>query len=757
MLRYLSLFSGIGAPEKALERLNIPFELVGFSEIDKYAIKSYCAIHNISPELNLGDITEINPKTLPKDIDLITHGSPCQSFSIAGKQAGGDEGSGTRSSLMWYTVEIVAEVKPKYVLWENVKNVLSKKHKPNFDKYISRMEELGYNNFYQVLNAKNYGVPQNRERIFVISIRNDIEKDFKFPEPFDNGLRLKDILEKKVDESFYVNSDKALKLIKEFKQKTNKQSINKNCLNKVENVGNVYPSNGQNGNVSSEEGISPTLSAGTGITGRGIGSCNAPKIMICGNTNPSNKGMNGNVYYELGLSPILTCNKCDAPKICVNEEVSDNEIQKIEIPEVVKVRKYNVDIKELQSLLRDAKLNKGLSINQIAEKLDMPKTLVEHWFRTDKCFSIPDAEVWYKLKDVLGIEITDFDESVTTFEEKEGVYDKSKRCYLIEGIAPTLTCSPDEKIVVRAISSPDRAVKKQNGRRIKDEDDPMFTLTTIDRHGIVEEKETVLSNNLNFVGGIGDRDIVGDDKKLSRNYPQGSRVYNADGIACSQISNGGGIGGPTGLYLTADAKRLGGLFDTEKGKHQIGSVWDKEGLSPTLDTMQGGYRQPCIMEKVKQRNNGDIVLPGNNYNERKVVHPEDGICRTIIGQGHSGNEPKVMVKVANKKGYDIAGIGDSINLQQPSSMTRRGRVGHEVAQTLDTGCYQATLVPYNTVEEILYRIRRLTPLECLRLMGFDDADYEAVKDVCSKSQIYKQAGNSIVVNVLELIFKKLFE
>lgn len=754
MLRYLSLFSGIGAPEKALERLNIPFELVGFSEIDKFAIKSYCAIHNVSPELNLGDITEINPDTLPKDIDLITHGSPCQSFSIAGKQAGGDEGSGTRSSLMWYTVKIVEKVKPKYVLWENVKNVLSKKHKPNFDKYISCMEDLGYNNYYQVLNAKNYGVPQNRERIFVISIRNDIKKDFKFPEPFDNDLRLKDVLEKEVDESFYVNSDKALKLIKEFKLKNSKQLISKYYSNKVDNT---YSSNNQNEKVSSEEGASSMLSTEIEATGRDIESCNAPKIIVCGNTNPSNKGMNGNVYYELGLCPTLTCNKCDSPKVCVNEKISDNEIQKIEIPTTVKIRKYNVDIKKLQALLRDAKLNKNLSVNQIAEKLDISKTMVEHWFRTDKSFCIPDAKIWYKLKEVLGIEITDFDESVTTFEEKEGVYDKSKRCYLIEGIAPTLTYSPDEKIIVRAISSPDRAVKKQNGRRIKDEDDPMFTLTTIDRHGIVEEKETVLSNNLNFVGGLGDKDILGDDKKLSRNYPQGSRVYDAEGIACSQISNGEGIGGPTGLYLTADVKRLGGLFDTEKRKHQIGSVWGKEGLSPTLDTMQGGYRQPCIMEQIKQRKNGDIILSGNNYNERKVVHREDGICRTIAGQGHSGNEPKVMVKVANKKGYDIAKIGDSINLQQPSSTTRRGRVGHEVAQTLDTGCYQATLVPYNTVEEILYRIRRLTPLECLRLMDFDDADYEAIKDVCSKSQIYKQAGNSIVVNVLELIFKNLFK
>lgn len=141
--------------------MNIDYELVGFSEIDKYAIKSYCAIHNVSQEKNLGDITKINTYSLAvnlhyDEIDLITHGSPCQDFSIAGNQAGAEEGSGTRSSLMWNTVEIVKAVKPKYVIWENVKNILSPRHKHNFDRYIEALSELGYCNYYQVLNAKDY-------------------------------------------------------------------------------------------------------------------------------------------------------------------------------------------------------------------------------------------------------------------------------------------------------------------------------------------------------------------------------------------------------------------------------------------------------------------------------------------------------------------------------------------------------------------------------------------------------------------------
>ena len=217
-LKMLSLFSGIGSPEAALKNLGIDYELIGFSEIDKYAVKSYCEIHGVSDQLNLGDITEINIETLPNDVDLITHGSPCQSFSAAGKNHGGDEGSGTRSSLMWNTVAIVEHCRPKYVIWENVKNVLSKKHKHNFDKYLDRMETLGYVNYYEVLNAKGL-VPQNRERIFVVSIRKDVDRGYEFPTIEDNGLRLKDILEPVADEKFYVKNERAEKLISEYKGK----------------------------------------------------------------------------------------------------------------------------------------------------------------------------------------------------------------------------------------------------------------------------------------------------------------------------------------------------------------------------------------------------------------------------------------------------------------------------------------------------------------------------------------------------------
>lgn len=206
-IKIIELFGGIGALTKAFKRLGIPHKIVDYVEIDKYAVKSYNAINdtNFEPQ----DIC-----TWDKDIevDLIMHGSPCQDFSLAGKQAGGDKDSGTRSSLMYETIRIVEKLKPKYVIWENVKNLLSKKHIHNFNAYLETMEQLGYTNYYQVLNAKDYGIPQNRERVFTISIRKDINKVFTFPQKQELKLKLKDMLEDDVDEKYYL-SEKMIKYI----------------------------------------------------------------------------------------------------------------------------------------------------------------------------------------------------------------------------------------------------------------------------------------------------------------------------------------------------------------------------------------------------------------------------------------------------------------------------------------------------------------------------------------------------------------
>lgn len=484
MLKLLSLFTGIGAFEKALENLKINYELIGFSEIDKFAIKSYCTIHNVPEYKNLGDVKKINIDKLP-DFDIMTWGFPCQDISIAGRMKGIQEG--TRSGLYYEGYRILKSKKPKYSIIENVKNLTSQRFKIQFDSILNDIKELGYTNYWKVLNAKDYGVPQNRERVFIVSIRNDIDRNsFIFPSPVELKLKLKDVLEDKVDERFYLTESGIGRLIK----KNNK--LIKDC---------------QNPNISS--------------------------CLIAG-------------YHKMSGS---------------------------------------------------------------------------------------------------------------------------------------------------------------NNQYIAESD---------------------------------------------------------------------------------EVERITGLFDTNKSKHQAGSIYNPNGLSPTLTTMDnGGHKQPYI-----------------------------------------------LVKEGTKKGYAEAMEGDSINYSYPNSMTKRGRIGKEVSQTIlttpsiavlentnkliclnnkekkwsvqdriyDTEGISATVTasefkpkiaerkmfnPYNDKEikdiaptqtancgnsyssaavlisedgTTFMRIRKLTPLECWRLMGFDDDDFYKAKNAgISDTQLYRQAGNSIVVNVLEKILECLFE
>ena len=422
-IKILELFGGIGAIRKAFERQNIPHRVVDYVEIDKYAVKSYNAMFNENFEPQ--DICTYDKNI---EVDLIMHGSPCQDFSVAGKQAGGDLGSGTRSSLMYETVRIVGKLRPKYVMWENVKNLLSKKHKHNFDAYIETMNILGYNSYYQVLNAKDYGIPQNRERVYTVSIRKDIDNgNFTFPNKEELKLRLKDILENEVDEKYY---------LKDYQ------------------VDNIKKSN-----------------------------------------------------------------------------------------------------------------------------------------------------------------------------------------YI------------------------------QNQRRI-------------------QEKDYC-------------------DTLCARDWKDPKCV------------------------------RIGGIFDTEKSKHQAGSIYDKEGLSPTLDVMQGGWRQPSIIEE---------KLPGaygRNFGSKGKVQDKESTCDTLqaaMGNG-GGNVPII------KEEPKIEIIGN----YSPSN--------HDASRVVNSEGLAPTVKENHgtvTATNINYRIRKLTPKECWRLMGFDDYDFEKVECINSNTQLYKQAGNSIVVNVLEKILNNLF-
>ena len=269
MLRVFTAFSGYDSQCMALQRAGVEFDLVGWSEIDKYAIQAHNALYPEYSERNYGDIAIINWDNVP-DFDLFTYSFPCTDISNAGRQSGLSEGSGTRSSLLWECRKAIEQKRPQYLLMENVKALASEKFLPFFLKWQSWLSEQGYTNFAQVMNAKDYGVPQNRERLFMVSILGDAW--FTFPDKQRLAKRLRDVLEDNVDEKYFLSD----KLVECFERR-NELAANKGnghsiaptvtshdyVSNKLLQIGNVVKqagfANPQRGRVYSANGVSPTL------------------------------------------------------------------------------------------------------------------------------------------------------------------------------------------------------------------------------------------------------------------------------------------------------------------------------------------------------------------------------------------------------------------------------------------------------------------------------------------------------------------
>lgn len=354
---------------------NKTWELVNFCEFDKFAIKSYCAVHNVDESLNLGDITKVDETQL-KPFNMICGGSPCQDFSIAGKgkgsvwtckqcghtynpltvhwsernkcpECGSRDIEKTRSSLLVEYLRVIRANKPNFGIYENVKNIVGKKFKDTtFKLFTQELEEYGYNVYWKVLNAKHYGIPQNRERVYLIFIKKELDNGkFKYPEPFDNGVRLKDILDDEVDEKFYISKDKVQRFLTnlnnkdallydacQVKREGRSREYNDFCPtltsrdykdprlvndNVVKQVGSISKCEGnwnnpQVGRIYSTNGCSPTLNTCGGGS-------HEPKIVQLGNVNPSGNGMNGNIYGVDGISPTLTTNKGEGFKCLIDD------------------------------------------------------------------------------------------------------------------------------------------------------------------------------------------------------------------------------------------------------------------------------------------------------------------------------------------------------------------------------------------------------------------------------------------------------
>nr|DAK79989.1 MAG TPA: Cytosine specific methyltransferase [Caudoviricetes sp.] len=215
-IRLIELFAGIGAQAKALERLGVPFEHYRVCEFDKYAIKSYNAIHGTNFETS--DVTQITADDLGiidtnKYCYILTYSFPCTDLSIAGRQQGMSKNSGTRSGLLWEVERLLDECNelPQVLLMENVPQVHAEKNIADFNSWLQKLESLGYKSWYKDLNAKDFGVPQNRNRTFCVSLLGDYY--YEFPQPKPLKTRLKDLLDKNVEEKYYISENNGEKCL----------------------------------------------------------------------------------------------------------------------------------------------------------------------------------------------------------------------------------------------------------------------------------------------------------------------------------------------------------------------------------------------------------------------------------------------------------------------------------------------------------------------------------------------------------------
>ena len=482
-MRVLELFGGYGSQALALENLGIEFKS-DLCEIDKYAIQAYNQIHGET--FNYGDICSIDETKLPY-YDLITYSSPCQDFSQAGKQAGGEKGSGTRSSLLWECERIIRAVKPKYLLMENVKALTSKKFMPLFANWLRTLEELGYKNWWKVLNAKDYGVPQNRERVFVVSILGGGQ--YQFPDPIPLTKRLKDVLEPQVDEKYYLSD----KVLQNFKTTTFEKS--------------------------------------------------------------------------------------------------------------------------------------GAILSKYATHLD----------------KLTDVSGTLMARDYKG-----FGNQATT------------------GVVEPVACASRGR-------NPDNPSDRTTGS-------PTEQRIEINTNGTTNTITTVQKDN-----------YVIEPKVMQE---------------------------PTNLYPNS-------------GNPQAGRIYNTQGISPAMDTCQGGNRMPKVMVE------GYFTYPNSDKkHQSNTVISKDGISTTLDTMGGGNLQPKIT---------------EVIGSTQKNAFHGDGSISPSLTSAMGMGGGQIPMCKYEN-----YRIRKLTPRECWRLMGVKDEQFDKLHDI-SNCQLYKLAGNSIVVDVLMEIFKNMFE
>lgn len=639
-LRLIELFAGIGSQTQALTNIGIAHRVVAISEIDKYAIQSYEAMHGTAN--NLGDIRKI--EELP-DADLWTYSFPCQDISVAGKGAGIKEG--TRSGLLFEVERLlrVASEKgtlPKYLLLENVKNLVSKKFKADFDKWLDFLAELGYTNYWKVLNAKDYGIPQNRERVFCVSIRGE-HKPFVFPKPKELTIRLRDMIDETVDERFYL-----------------KESTIRSILRST--------FNSRRDSIRPGDGLANTLLA---RDWRGPQCVQVGEVV--GGKWDKMHDISKRVYEPDGIAPTVHCQQGGNTELKIAEDFVLGGLQKHQTPRT----------DGISPTLTEAMGKGGGQTPIIIDTAEPKERFYKQAFETLK---ENECEVG---------------DTIDAFNKK---VNKS-------GVCPTLTTRPEGfKTAILPV------VGAMRGRNPEDPSDRTAGVPTeqrleINEKGLCNALTTVQKDNL----------VIEEDKQ---DYV--SRRYNE--------------------------------FIEEKGYvPEMFVAYNKTEIKDVAPTLTGQCSSPSGSSAVLKLEVEDVkVLAPNNWGHKAGdgtitrERTEKEIVPALQASAGQTQQSYLKVKVANKKGYEEATPGDYVNITYPGSKTKRGRVGKGVAHTLTCGDGNAVIT-----ENV--RIRKLTPRECLRLMGWKDEQIDKIVAAkISGTQQYRQAGNGIVVQVLESIFKALF-
>ena len=639
-LRLIELFAGIGSQTQALTNIGIAHKVVAISEIDKYAIQSYEAMHGKAN--NLGDIRKI--EELP-DADLWTYSFPCQDISVAGKGAGIKEG--TRSGLLFEVERLlrVASEKgtlPKYLLLENVKNLVSKKFKADFDKWLDFLAELGYTNYWKVLNAKDYGIPQNRERVFCVSIRGE-HKPFVFPKPKELTIRLRDMIDEMVEEKFYLKENTI-------------RSILRSTFNS------------RRDSIRPGDGLANTLLA---RDWRGPQCVQVGEVV--GEKWDKMHDISKRVYEPDGIAPTVHCQQGGNTELKIAEDFVLGGLQKHQTPRTDGV----------SPTLTEAMGKGGGQTPIIIDTAEPKERFYKQAFETLK-------ENECKVGD-----------TIDAFNKK---VNKS-------GVCPTLTTRPEGfKTAILPV------VGAMRGRNPEDPSDRTAGVPTeqrleINEKGLCNALTTVQKDNL----------VIEEDKQ---DYV--SRRYNE--------------------------------FIEEKGYvPEMFVAYNKTEIKDVAPTLTGQCSSPSGSSAVLKLEVEDVkVLAPNNWGHKAGdgtitrERTEKEIVPALQASAGQTQQSYLKVKVANKKGYEEATPGDYVNITYPGSKTKRGRVGKGVAHTLTCGDGNAVIT-----ENV--RIRKLTPRECLRLMGWKDEQIDKIVAAkISGTQQYRQAGNGIVVQVLESIFKALF-